>query len=72
VRQPDVGLILLIGRWFVFWGIGVRLGLAGMRQVLQPGFTVRESFKMRGDEALQSGLIKGLAAKPDDVLAGWP
>jgi len=32
----------LIGKWFVFWGVGVRLLLAGLRQYLQPGFTSRD------------------------------
>jgi hypothetical protein len=34
----------LVGRWFVFWGVGVRLLLAGVRQVLQPRFTAKEIF----------------------------
>lgn len=34
----------LVGRWFVFWGVGVRLFLAGVRQVLQPRFTAKEIF----------------------------
>ncbi len=36
-------------KWFVFWGIGIRLGLAGARQFLQPRFTAREIFKLEGD-----------------------
>lgn len=35
-------LIWLIGKWFVFWGVGVRLLLAGLRQYMQPAFTSRE------------------------------
>ena len=31
--------IELVGKWFVFWAVGVRLGLAGLRQVVQPRFT---------------------------------
>jgi hypothetical protein len=34
----------LVGRWFVFWGVGVRLLMAGVRQVLQPRFTAKEIF----------------------------
>jgi len=34
----------LVGRWFVFWGVGVRLFLAGVRQVVQPRFTAEEIF----------------------------
>ena len=52
VLHPAVPLTLLIGKWFVFWGVGVRLGLAGLRQFFQPAFTAREIFHMQGDEAL--------------------
>jgi hypothetical protein len=45
-------LIYLLGRWLVFWGVGVRLGLAGARQFFQPAFTATEIFHMTGDEAL--------------------
>ena len=34
----------LVGRWFVFWGVGIRLFLAGVRQVVQPRFTAEEIF----------------------------
>ena len=33
-------------------GVGVRLGLAGLRQFFQPGFTAKEIFHMQSDEAL--------------------
>jgi hypothetical protein len=29
----------LIGKWFVFWGVGIRLLLAGLRQVFRPALT---------------------------------
>jgi len=45
-------VMLLIGKWFVFWAVGVRLVMAGLRQLLQPEFTAREIFHMKGDEAL--------------------
>lgn len=50
--HPATPLMLLVGKWFVFWGVGVRLALAGLRQFFQPAFTAREIFKMQGDEAL--------------------
>ena len=50
--HPHSAILDLIGRWFVFWSVGVRLGLAGLRQVFQPAFTAREIFHMKGDEAL--------------------
>lgn len=36
--------VLLVGKWYVFWAIGVRLLIAGLRQVLQPAFTAMEIF----------------------------
>ena len=35
-------LTFLIGKWFVFWGIGVRLLIAGLSQLTRPDFTARE------------------------------
>jgi hypothetical protein len=43
---PTAPLLSLTGRWFVFWGVGVRLGLAGLRQIIQPRFTARNIFHM--------------------------
>jgi hypothetical protein len=45
-------LILLVGKWFVFWSAGVRLLLAGLRQFFQPSFTAREIFGITSDEVL--------------------
>jgi hypothetical protein len=36
----------LIGKWYVFWAGGVRLLLAGLRQVSQPRFTASEIFDL--------------------------
>jgi hypothetical protein len=41
----------LIGRWFVFWAVGVRLFIAGARQVMKPAFTAREIFHLNGEES---------------------
>jgi hypothetical protein len=38
-------------RWFVFWGVGVRLLLAGLRQAIQPSFTAREIFHLASADA---------------------
>jgi hypothetical protein len=45
-------LMLLMGKWFVFWGAGVRLLLAGLRQFFQPSFTARQIFHIESDDAL--------------------
>ena len=41
----------LIAKWYVFWAVGIRLFTAGVRQVLQPGFTAREIFGMQSAES---------------------
>jgi hypothetical protein len=38
--------MFLVGRWFVFWAGGVRLFIAGIRQVVQPRFTAEEIFRI--------------------------
>jgi hypothetical protein len=43
-------ITFLTGKWFVFWGVGVRLFIAGARQVIQPRFTAEEIFGM-GDRS---------------------
>ena len=40
-----VDIVLLIGKWFVFWAGGIRLLLAGVRQVARPAFTARTIFE---------------------------
>jgi hypothetical protein len=31
-----VTIIPIIAKWYVFWAVGVRLGVAGLRQIIQP------------------------------------
>jgi hypothetical protein len=45
-------LTALIGKWFVFWGVGVRLFIAGIRQVAQPQFTAESIFQIKDRGAL--------------------
>ena len=42
----------LIGKWYVFWAVGVRLFLAGLRQVMQPRYTAQTILGLKGDESL--------------------
>ena len=47
------GLTLaLVAKWYVFWAVGVRLLLAGIRQVAQPRFTVEKIFDIHDARAL--------------------
>jgi hypothetical protein len=41
----------LIQKWFVFWSVGVRLCLAGLRQMLQPDYTAKVILSLKGEEA---------------------
>ena len=34
--------VIVLGRWFLFWGVGTRLLLAGIVQVTRPSFTARD------------------------------
>lgn len=45
-------LVLLVGKWFVFWAVGIRLLLAGVRQTVNPEFTAREIFDIKDPAAL--------------------
>jgi Family of unknown function (DUF6790) len=51
---PD--LTLLIGKWFTFWSVGVRLFMAGVMQVFRPQFTAQSIFNIKDDAAL--GLVR--------------
>lgn len=37
-------LLELVGKWFLFWAVGVRLSTAALRQIVQPEFTARDIF----------------------------
>jgi hypothetical protein len=41
----------LVLKWFVFWGVGARLGLAGVKQVAQPAFTAETIFEIADPKA---------------------
>jgi uncharacterized protein DUF6790 len=49
-RHGAADIVLLIGKWFVFWAVGARLFIAGVRQVVQPQFTAESIFDSK-DEA---------------------
>lgn len=51
-------VMLLVGKWFVFWAVGVRLFIAGVRQVAQPQFTAESIFEIKDRAAL--GIVREL------------
>ena len=42
----------LVARWFVFWAIGVRLFMAGVRQIAQPAYTAQVILGLKSPDAL--------------------
>ena len=50
--RPYTGLMEATGKWFVFWAIGFRLLMAGLRQTIKPAFTAKEIFHLEGNESL--------------------
>jgi hypothetical protein len=51
---PD--LMLLIGKWFTFWAVGVRLFTAGIMQVFRPQFTAQSIFHIKDQAAF--GIVR--------------
>lgn len=47
----DGGAMAVVGTWFVFWAVGVRLSTAGIRQVVKPGLTSEGILGIPGSEA---------------------
>lgn len=53
VNKNHIALIELIGKWFVFWAIGVRLFTAGLRQIIKPGLTSEGILGIKGKDVWQ-------------------
>ena len=44
--------LLVVAKWYVFWAVGVRLSLAGLRQIIQPRYTAETILGLKGAESL--------------------
>ena len=53
VLKSQAGIVPLVGSTFVFWAVGIRLGLAGLRQALNPKFTAKQILGVDDDGSLQ-------------------
>jgi len=51
--KNPLGIIPMIGKWYVFWAVGVRLFIAGLRQSTNPKFTAQQILGISTDEPLQ-------------------
>jgi hypothetical protein len=77
--QSDAAfLTALLGKWFVFWAVGARLFLAGVRQVAQPRYTAEVILGLKSSEVLLvvrelgfANLAIGLVGLVSLVIPGW-
>jgi hypothetical protein len=51
IIQSHSNIWQLIGKWFVFWAIGIRLFIAGLRQSINPEFIASEIFQFKSNES---------------------
>lgn len=51
-RGATGGFVFVVGKWFIFWAVGVRLLLAGIRQMVNPAFTARAIFDIDHEPSL--------------------
>lgn len=49
-KQEALG-IAIVGKWFLFWAVGVRLFTAGLKQVLHPAFTAQRIFHLEDEHS---------------------
>jgi hypothetical protein len=75
---PGAGLVMLIGKWFVFWAMGMRLATAGIKQILQPEFTARTIFEIEDAGAMKivselgiGNLAAGVISLAGLYFPGW-
>jgi hypothetical protein len=47
-----VTIIPIIAKWYVFWAVGVRLILAGLRQMIQPRYTAVTILGIKSEDSL--------------------
>ena len=71
-------LMPAIAKWYVFWAMGVRLLLAGLRQTLQPAYTAQTILGLEGTECLVlvrevgfANLAMGSVAMASLYLPAW-
>ncbi|HXP65477.1 MAG TPA: DUF6790 family protein [Steroidobacteraceae bacterium] len=44
--------LVMVAKWYVFWAVGVRLSLAGLRQIFQPRYTAETLLGFKSAESL--------------------
>jgi hypothetical protein len=66
------------GVWFLFWGVGTRLAVAGVSQIIRPSFTVQNILGAENAGAAQitqelgfANLAIGIGAIVATFVGGW-
>jgi hypothetical protein len=44
--------LVIVAKWYVFWAVGIRLSLAGLRQIFQPRYTAETILGIKSAESL--------------------
>ena len=52
IKPDEIFSITLVGKWYIFWAIGIRLFTAGLRQIIAPAFTAKSIFNIDNKECL--------------------
>jgi len=70
--------VAIVGKWFVFWAVGMRLFIAGLRQIVQPRYTAETILGVKDPDATlivrELGFANtaiGSAGLGSIYLAGW-
>lgn len=78
VQNHGVFDAAVVGKWFVFWAVGVRLFVAGIRQIVQPRYTAETILGVKDPGATlivrELGFANtaiGSAGLASMYLAGW-
>jgi hypothetical protein len=79
VAHGSADPLFVVGKWFLFWGAGVRLFIAGVSQVFRPAFTAQnilgETTPTANHLVQELGFANlgiGLAAILGAWVPGWP
>ena|SRR5450432_1619461 len=51
VNKDQLISVAFTGKWFIFWAVGLRLFIAGLRQVINPAFTAKDIFHIDNKES---------------------
>lgn len=71
-------LVPILTKWFVFWSVGARLLVSGLRQTVSPQLTAESRFGIKGGAALpivrevgMGNLAKGILGLTSIFVSSW-